>query len=149
MKKVKVFGSDYNEVALKCGGVIYVEPFDDHEEEERCKFYDENMNYIDYIDVTGEELLAGARYDEVIKYFEELEDIHNYLGAVLRSYSYGSTLEDLIDNICQDNVLYYTPEELEEEKQQMLNFLELNGEAHFCAEYLINKIGGIYVYGED
>ena len=72
MKKVKVFGSDYNEVALKCGGIIYVEPFDDHEEEDRCKFYDENMNYIDYIDVANEEDFAHMRSliaEAVICYF--------------------------------------------------------------------------------
>ena len=149
MERVKVFGSDYNEVTLKCGGVIYVEPFDDHEEKDRCKFYDENMNYIDYIDIAWEEDFARARYDGMIKFFEELEDIHNYLGAVLRSYTCGKSIEDLIDNICEDNVLYYTEEEIEEEKQQMLEFLELNGEAHFCAEYMIIKIGGLYVFGED
>ena len=149
MRKVNVSGSDYNEVTLKCGGVIYVEPFDDHEEEDRCKFYDENMNYLDYIDVASEELLAHAYYDEQIKFFEELKDIHNYLGVVFGSYTCGTSIQDLIDNISEDNSLYYTEEEIEEEKQQMLEFLDLNGEAHFCAEYLINKIGGLYVYGED
>ena len=136
-------------VNLKCGGHIYVEPFDDHEEEDRCKFYDENMNYLDYIDVSGEELFAGAYYDAQIKFFEELEDIHNYLGVVFRSYTYGKSIQDLIDNISEDNILYYTEEEIEEEKQAMLRELELNGEACFCAAYMINKIGGLYVYGED
>ena len=145
MEKVKVFGSDYNKVELKCGGFIFIEPFDDHEEEDRCKIYDEHMNYWDYVDVGGDEILAHARYDKYIEYFEYLEDVHNYLGAVLYSYTCGNTIEDLIDNICQDNVLYYTDEEIEEEKQQMLDYLENNGEKDFCSNYLINKIGGIYV----
>lgn len=134
-----------NKINLKCGGHIFVEPFDDHEEEDRCKIYDEHMNYWDYIDIGGDEILAHARYDEQIKYFEELEDIHNYLGAVLYSYTCGKTIEDLIDNVCQDAVLYNTYEEIEEEKQQMLDYLENNGEKDFCSNYLINKIGGIYV----
>lgn len=149
MRKVKVFGSDYIEVALNCGGHIYVEPFDNHEEEERCKFYDENMNYIDYIDIAWEEDFARAHYDKEIAYFEELEDLHNYLGAVLRSYTYGNSIEDIVDKICEDNVLYYTQEELDEEKQQMLDFYAQNGEKSFCTEYFITKIGGLYVHGED
>ena len=136
-------------VNLKCGGHIYVEPFDDHEEEDRCKFYDENMNYLDYIDISYEEDFARAHYDKEIEYFEQLEDLHNYLGAVLRSYTCGDSIEDIIDNICEDNVLYYTPEELDEEKQQMLDFYAQNGEKSFCTEYYINKIGGLYVHGED
>lgn len=138
-----------NKINLKCGGHIYIEPFDNHEEEDRCKFYDENMNYLDYIDVGGEEILAHARYDECVKYFEELVDIRNYLGAVFCSYTCGDTIEDLIDNVCQDNVLYYTDEAIEKERQQMLEYLETNGEKAFCTNYLVNKIGGLYVLWED
>lgn len=148
MEKVKVFGSDYNKVELKCGGHIFVEPFDDHEEEDRCKLYDEYMNYWDYIDVGGDEILAHARYDEYVKYFEELEDIHNYLGVVLCSYTCGNTIEDLIDNMCDDMTLYYTDDELEDEQCQMLTYLEKCGEELFCREYCVAKIGNLYVYSE-
>lgn len=136
-------------VNLKCGGHVYIEPFDDGEEVDRRKIYDENMNYLDYIDVSSEDLLAHAYYDEQIKYFEQLEDVHNYLGAVLYSYTCGNTIEDLIDNVCQDAVLYYTDEEIEEERQQMLEYLEQHGEKEFCANYMINKIGDLYFYAED
>ena len=149
MVKVNINGDDYNKVTLKCGGHIYVEPFDDHEEEDRCKFYDENMNYLDYIDVANEETFAHAHYDKEIEYFENCEDLHNYLGAVLRSYTCGNSIEDIIDNICQDNVLYYTYDELEEEKRQMLDYYRIHGEVDFCTEYFINKIGNLYFHGED
>ena len=138
-----------NKVNLKCGGFVYIEPFNDHEEEDRCKLYDEYMNYWDYIDVGGDEILAHARYDKYVKYFEELEDIHNYLGAVLYSYTCGNTIEDLIDNVCQDDVLYYTDEEIEEERTQMLDYLEKHGEKAFCTNYLINKIGGLFISYEN
>ena len=138
-----------NKVNLKCGGFVYIEPFGEGEEDDRCKIYDDNMNYWDYIDVGGEEILAHARYDEQLKYFEQLEDIHNYLGAVLYSYTCGKTIEDLIDNVCLDDVLYYTDEEIEEEKQQMLDYLEKHGEEAFCTNYLINKIGGLFISYED
>lgn len=146
MRTVNIFGYDYNEVELKCGGHIYIEPFG--EEEECCKIYDENMNYLDYIDVAYEEDFAHAHYNKELEYFKECEDLHNYLGAIFRSYTYGHSIEDLIDNICEDNVLYYTPEEIEEEKQQMLDFYEQYGEQQFCATYMINKIGNLYFYGE-
>lgn len=148
MEKIEFGGCKYNKVELKCGGCVYVEPFDDGEEDDRRKIYDENMNFLDYIYVSYDEDFARAHYDKEIEYFEELEDMHNYLGAVLRSYTCGNSIEDIINNICEDNVLYYTPEELEEEKQQMLDFLDLNGEQHFCAEYMINKIGDCYFRGE-
>lgn len=107
------------------------------------------MNYFDYISIDDEEILAHAHYDEIINYFTNCKDLHNYLGVISCPYTCGTSVDDIIDNICQDHVLYYTEDELEEEKQQMLDFYNQHGEKEFCAEYLINKIGNIYFYMED
>lgn len=148
MEEIEIGGSKYNKVSLKCGGCVYVEPFDNGEEDDRRKIYDENMNYLDYIDISFEEDFAKAHYYNEILYFKNLEDIHNYLGAVLMSYTCGNTIEELIENVADDKATDYTPEELQEELDTMYEYLEQYGEQQFCTEYLINKVGDYYFCGE-
>ena len=150
MEKVSFGGYPYNKVNLKNGGCVYVEPFNDGEETDRRKIYDGNMNYLDYISLEwGDEDCDFARYNEIIRYFETMEDIHNYLGCLFpHGYTCGHGIDDFIDQYIQDLVLDYTPEELEDREKELHEELDRYGEQQFCAEHMINRIGNLYFYGE-
>ena len=137
-----------NKINLKCGGFVYIEPFDDHEEEDRCKIYDENGNYISEINVGYEELFAKAHYDAVVREMADCEDFINWISCVFSSCTWGTSLKDLIESVADDKAVEYTYEELQEELNEMYDYLEKHGEREFCAYYLINKVGDYYVCGE-
>lgn len=147
MERIKIMNEDYNKVELKCGGCVYIEPFDDHEEEERCKIYDENMNYLDYIFVF--EPNAHVDYLKEIEQIENTTDLNKYIETMCDRYSTGNSLEDLFYTIMDDYYWDFTTEEMEENKERFFNCLEQNGEQHCCAEYSINKIGNVYFCMED
>lgn len=136
-----------NKINLKNGGFVYIEPKNDVEEDDRCKIYDEYMGYIDYI--SRDVVDFDKDYAEEIKYWENLESPLDYFTTYFRSVTWGTTIEDLIEEFAQENVLYYTPEELEQEIQELREELATKGEQSFCANHLINKIGGYYIYYED
>ena len=137
-----------NKINLKCGGHIFVEPFDDHEEEDRCKIYDEYDNYISEIYVNYEELFAKAHYDAVVQEMANCEDFINWISCVFSSCTWGTSLKDLIESVADDKAVEYTYEELQAELKEMYDYLEKHGEREFCTYYLINKVGDYYVCGE-
>lgn len=136
-----------NKIELKCGGFIHIEPLNQGAEPERCKIYDELGNYLDYIYVDCEE--AETIYNNTIEYLSNLNDIHEYLESLFRSYDCGNSLEDLYDSIVDTVYWDYTLEELEDFHKEYFDKLEKLSEKDFCAEYMINKIGNLYVLGDD
>lgn len=134
-----------NKVELKCGGYVYVEPFEDYEEEERCKIYDENMVYLDYY----AEVYEIGEYNDIINRLKNIDDIHEYLSDLYRSYVYGHTIEEVIDNYIEAYFWKDAPEYRKEIYTEMLNNRLIMTEQEWCEEYMVNKIGNYYFYGED
>ena len=134
-----------NKIELKCGGFVYIEPFNDYEEEERCKIYDENMNYLDYY----ADVYELDEYNKIIDFFSNINDIHDYLEIIYRSYDYGNSIDDLIDNFLTTNYWDYSQEEMEQMTEEMKQDRETMTEHDFCAKHLINKIGNLYFVGDD
>lgn len=143
MKEVYIYDNLYYMIEMKCGGHVFVEPFDDREEDDRCKVYDENFNYLDYIDLAWQdELFAEMFYNEMLGFYRDIEDVLNYASVIFREYFYGKSLQELMNCLCADSVSLGSSEcnyDLFDEKE----------EADFCANHMINKIGEYYVFGCD
>jgi hypothetical protein len=130
-----------NKINLKNGGFVYIEPKNDVEEDDIIKFYDENMCFVNYFYIDN--------YDENIKYWENLESPLDYFVMCFRQVFHGKTLNELFINMSKYYNMYMTQDEIEKDLQELHKELELKGEREFCANHLINKIGGYYIYYED
>lgn len=130
-------------------GFIYVEDYEDHKEKERCKIYDENNNYLDYISV--------MEFDGVWDEFSENDynDYKKYIACLLNaddelllfehfcdSFDYGHSIKQTLNNYI-DTYLYDSMDVVEE----INNDLKTKSEEYLCSKYDINKIGKYYFRG--
>lgn len=138
-------------------GFFYIEDYEDHEEENRCKIYDERMSYLDYIWVCNygdgwnedieedkkeyETKIEELQNSETIEYFlESLDEVDN-LGFDVTKDIY-DTLESFYDGeiVMEDEDLYckLIVDELR------WDFENLDDE-ELMNKYSMNKIGEYYI----
>lgn len=136
-----------NKIKLKNGGFVYIEPFNDYEDDERCQIYDENMNYLDFYYTNHDEFDEDCYYG-IIDYLRNLDDIHEYLMTIFDRYDYGNSLKQVLENYLDTYAMDYQPEELENELDKLLLERSTTTEQEFCANHGINKIGNLYIIGD-
>lgn len=125
-------------------GFIYIEDYDDHEEYDRCKIYDENKQYIDYIPLQdGEE-----DYTNYIHCLLSVRDEFAFFEWFCDSYDYDKDPYDLMINAYYADIengddLDYINEELEQLDHD-IDFMTMQ---EFIKVYDINKIGNYYFRG--
>lgn len=138
-------------------GFFYVEDYEDHEEENRCKIYDERMVYLDYIAVFDygdgwsvdleddkedyENTIKNLQNSETIVHFLESLDEVDDLGFDVSKDIYG-TLESFYDGeiVMEDEDLYckLIVDELRWDFENL-------DEEELMNKYSMNKIGEYYI----
>ena len=137
---------DYRKIFIpKANGFIYVEEYDKGEEENRCKIYDSNWEYLDYIDI---EFKTEKEYRRIIFDLIEAETNvefweicgwncfdcgHNLLGVA----------EDTFEN---EGVGYDDYDYCQKVIDQLHSDYDTMSEKDFCEQYEINRVGDWFAY---
>lgn len=136
-------------------GFIYVEDYEDHEEKERCKIYDENNNYLDYISVMEFDGVwdefSENDYNDYKKYIEYLlnaDDEISFFENFCDSFDFDIDPSELmINGYMTDIELGHDYEDIKDEIEQIKHDINTMTEKEFINVYDINKIGKYYFRG--
>lgn len=126
-------------------GRIFIEPYEDHEEEDRCKIYDEYEGYIDYIPI---EFLSKDEYNLYVSQLLTTNTIGNFIKRLkyrncLRSKDrYGLMCALYKDDFEREDVDLYSKAIIDELRDDDENL----SDRQFCEKYMLNKIGDTYFY---
>ncbi len=129
-------------------GFFYVEDYEDHEEENRCKIYDERMSYLDYIWIDDES--DFTRYNRIIEELQNSETIEHFLESLDEVDDLGfdvskdiyDTLESFYDGeITMEDEDLYCKLIVDELRWDFENL----DEEELMNKYCMNKIGEYYI----
>lgn len=65
-------------------GNLYIENFDEREEEDRVKIYDSDENYLDYLPIEEDETPIEEQYNnyiEMLEQFKTVKELLDWLGT--------------------------------------------------------------------
>ena len=125
-------------------GHFYVENYEDDDKTGRRGIYDENMRYLEYIQVENElNEYDRAQFYNYIDALQNMKDEHEFFETFCPSYDYGETLEKTMANVI-DSWFCVDQDEIDEIGHNLDTMSELD----FCEEYDINKVGKLYFKGE-
>ena len=125
-------------------GHFYVERYEDDDNTGRRGIYDENMRYLEYIQVENElNEYDRAQFYNYIDALQNMKDEHEFFETFCPSYDYGETPEKTMTNVI-DSWWSCDYGEYEEICENLKTMSELD----FCEEYDINKVGKLYFKGE-
>lgn len=125
-------------------GHFYVENYEDDDKTGRRGIYDENMRYLEYIQVENElNEYDRAQFYNYIDALQNMKDEHEFFETFCPSYDYGETLEKTMINTI-DSWIWVDEDEINEIEHN----LETMSELELCEEYDINKVGKLYFKGE-
>ena len=128
----------------KFKGHFLIEEYNKGEEKSRAKIYDENMQYLDYIDT---ETITQKEYNSELELLQDMENEESFFDYFCQSYDFGNTPQEILTTYCDDIALGNGFEETAEERQEITTSIENMTNEELCKEYDINKIGNMYFRG--
>lgn len=141
-------------ITLKDNSVIYIDKYNN--KDERCRVYDSNKRYIEYLFSYGEgatDKETKKEYKDFIKYAQnELDsyDLFNYFCQRFE-FDYGTSPKEIMETYIDDITACQSPLEfgsnLKAEVQNILFDLYFHTDEELCEIYDINKIGKTYFRG--
>lgn len=128
MKKIKI---------KALNGYIFVEDYDNTEESDRVKIYDENMAYLDYISLDG---LSKEKYNAILQAYEQSTNVEEFLDGFYISYGYCESLRNLLKSI------FGTGDWTNDDWHELQHDIATLSEKELLDKYMINKVGDYYFY---
>ncbi len=122
-------------------GYFFVEKYNKGEEKSRAKIYDENMQYLDYIDT---ETITQKEYNSELELLQNMENEESFFDYFCQSYVFGNTPQEILQMYWDDITFGNGVAETEKERKGIATSIENMINEKLCKEYDINKIGNMY-----
>lgn len=131
-------------IEMKFGGYIYVESYrgKHNEEDFRSKIYDENKNYLNYIDT---EFLSKKEYHNILKEYRN-QQLEEFISNFADSYDYSVNLECLLASAYDEYYIGYDEYNYcKEFIDELTKDCETLTEKELCDKYDVNRIGDYFI----